>query len=72
MTKAVQQLIERINQMPEEEQEQYATWFLEELDDDAHWDRLLAGSGDVIDRMAEQALQAKAEGRTTDRFPRRP
>jgi hypothetical protein len=67
----MQQLLERVSQLPEDEQERIALRFLEALDDDARWDELLAGSTDFIDRMADEALKDEDEGRTTElRFPR--
>ena len=71
MTKAMQELLERVSQLPEDEQERLALRFLEELDDDARWDELLARSTDLLDRMADEALKEEDEGRTTElRFPR--
>jgi hypothetical protein len=71
MTKAMQQLLDRVSQLPEAEQERVALRFLEELDDDARWDELLSRSTDLIDRMADEALKEDDDGLTTElRFPR--
>jgi hypothetical protein len=71
MTKAMQQLVERVSRLPDDEQERIALRFLEELDDDTRWDELLVDSTDLIDRMADEALKEEDEGRTTElRFPR--
>jgi hypothetical protein len=64
MSKSMQLLLERVSQMPEEEQEQVARWFLEELDDDARWDALFASSQDVLRKMAEDAREDFRSGNT--------
>ena len=56
--------MERVSQMPEEEQEQVARWFLEELDDDARWDSLLAESKDMLREMAQEARREFEAGLT--------
>jgi hypothetical protein len=71
MTKAMQQLLDRVSELPEDEQEKLALRFLEQLDDDTRWDELLGSSPELIDRMADEALREEDEGRTTElRFPR--
>jgi hypothetical protein len=69
MTKAMQQLLERVAAMPEDEQEQVARRFLEELDEDARWDALLAESKDVLREMAEDARSEFEAGLTVPLDP---
>lgn len=64
MTKRMEQVIARVSALPEEEQEFYATVFLEELEDDAKWHTAFASSQDQLAKLADEALQEFEDGKT--------
>jgi hypothetical protein len=51
-------------ELPEEEQEAIGAVLLAEIDADRHWDELFANPSDVIERMADKALEDYRLGRT--------
>jgi methylase of polypeptide subunit release factors len=51
-------------ELPEEEQEAIGAVLLAEIDADRRWDELFAKPSDVIERMAEKALEDYRLGRT--------
>jgi len=50
--------------LSEHEQEAIGAWLLAEIEADRHWEELLAQPSDVIERMADQALEDYRLGRT--------
>jgi hypothetical protein len=64
MTKLLQEAFRRASELPETEQDSLAKWLLEELESDREWDRLFAESPDVLDRLAQEALEAHRQGKT--------
>lgn len=42
MTKLMKQFIERLQEIPEEEQDKYAATYLKELEDDQRWEELFS------------------------------
>ena len=59
-------LIDRLQSKPEEEQEEYAAMFLGELDAEEKWDELFADprSHKLLSRMAEKARREDDAGET--------
>ncbi|HEX3577861.1 MAG TPA: hypothetical protein VHY33_04785 [Thermoanaerobaculia bacterium] len=51
-------------ELPESEQQAIGAWLLAEIEDNRRWDELLAQSSEVIERMADQALEDHRLGRT--------
>jgi methylase of polypeptide subunit release factors len=51
-------------ELPEEEQEAIGAVLLAQMDSDRKWDELFAQRSDVIERMADQALEHHLRGRT--------
>jgi hypothetical protein len=45
-----------IEKLSPTEQNEFATWILEELHSDQRWDKLFAKSGDVLSFLADEAL----------------
>lgn len=64
VTKRMEQVIARVAALPEEEQEYYATIFLEELADESKWHAAFASSQDQLAKLADEALQEFEEGKT--------
>jgi hypothetical protein len=51
-------------ELPEQEQEAIGAWLLAEIDADRKWDELFAKPSEVIERMADKALEDHRRGRT--------
>ncbi len=51
-------------ELPEEDQEAIGAWLLAEIDADRKWDELFAQPSEVIERMADKALEDHRRGRT--------
>lgn len=64
MTELPRKVIERLNQLPEDEQNLVAAWILEELESERRWEELFAASQDKLAQLAEEALKEHYEGET--------
>ena len=64
MIKLLEQAITEITKLPEAQQETFAQWILDELEDDARWDRAFADSLSQLEQLGQKALQDYQEGRT--------
>lgn len=66
MPSLMNNLIDRLQSKPEEEQEEYAAMFLGELDAEEKWDELFADprSHELLSRMAEEARREDDAGET--------
>jgi len=64
MTQLMEQAFARIAQLPEPEQDSIASLILEELEDEAQWQRKFAMSADVLSRLAHKALREHRAGKT--------
>lgn len=65
MTKLMQQFIERLREIPEEEQDKYAATYLKELEDDQRWEELFARtSEEQWEKLIEEAREEVEEGET--------
>ncbi len=64
MTKLLEEAFKKASELPETEQDTLARWLLEELQSEREWDRIFAGSQDVLGKLADEALDAHKEGRT--------
>ena len=51
-------------ELPEQEQEAIGAWLLAEIDADRKWDELFSQPSEVIERMADKALEDHRRGRT--------
>ena len=66
MTELLQQAFDRASELPESQQDEFARFLLAELDSERRWDELfsLPESDDLLDRLADDALDAHKAGRT--------
>ncbi len=64
MGKLLDRAIAEARKLPEDEQEALAWVILEEIDDQRRWDELFSQPSEVIERMAEQALEEDRAGLT--------
>lgn len=69
MTKLLEQAIARVKQLPETEQDAIAALILEELEDEARWNKAFAQSYDVLAELAAAALVEDQAGKTQELDP---
>ena len=66
MTKMLEKAIERVQGLPQEQQDQIAALILDEIDSERRWDGLLAGSQDKLAKLAQEAAEDRKAGRISD------
>jgi len=64
MTKLLERAFKEASRLPEVEQNALAKWVLEELEAEGRWEKAFAGSEDILDRLADEALAAHNNGKT--------
>jgi hypothetical protein len=64
MTNLLDEAYAVAKELPEEEQEAIGALLLAEIDADRRWDELFAQPSEVIERMADRALENHRQGRT--------
>jgi hypothetical protein len=64
MTKLLEKAFKQAARLPETEQNALAKWVLEELEVERKWETAFAASEDVLDRLADEALDAHSKGKT--------
>ncbi|MCZ7576621.1 MAG: hypothetical protein M5U18_06065 [Dehalococcoidia bacterium] len=64
MSNGVARLLDRLNELPEEERERLAENFLIQIEDEDEFDRLIASRPDVLRAMADEALEEERAGMT--------
>lgn len=64
MTKLLEKAFKEASRLPEVEQNALAKWVLEELEAEGKWEEIFAGSEDILDRLADEALAAHKNGET--------
>jgi hypothetical protein len=69
MTQILESAIAKLATLPEADQERMAKWLLAELASEEGWQQRFEQSGDVLGRMADEALGDLAAGRTTEIDP---
>jgi hypothetical protein len=63
MTKLLEEAFKKASKLPEVEQNALARWLLEELEDERKWQKEFSESEDVLDQLANEALDAHRKGR---------
>ncbi len=56
MTKLLEMAFKEASKLPEVEQNAFAKWVIEELKTERKWEKAFAGSEDILDRLADEAL----------------
>jgi hypothetical protein len=64
MTKLLVRAFKEASKLPEIQQNTLAKWVLEELQADKEWEKMFAGSEDILDKLADEALEAHKQGKT--------
>jgi len=71
MTNLLERAFEEASRLPEVEQNALAKWMLEELHSERQWAKRFAESEDVLDKLADEALEDKRRGKTMRLDPNR-
>jgi hypothetical protein len=64
MTRLLERAFKEASKLPEIQQNTLAKWVLEELQSDKEWGKMFAGSEDILDKLADEALEAHKQGKT--------
>ncbi|MDP2782289.1 hypothetical protein [Devosia sp.] len=64
MTKLLERAFKEASKLPEVEQNALAKWVIEELEAEGKWEKAFAGSEDILDSLADEALSAYKQGGT--------
>ena len=65
MTKLLEQAMQRVAELPEDEQDAVAALVLAELEAEGRWDKRFAESQDALAELAAEAVESDEEGSTT-------
>jgi hypothetical protein len=63
MTELLEKAFEEASRLPETDQNAMAKWFLDELHSERAWAKTFAESEDVLDKLADEAIKEKREGK---------
>jgi hypothetical protein len=63
MTKLLERAFNEASKLPEIEQNAFAKLVIEELETEKKWEKAFAGSEDILDRLADEALAAHKKGK---------
>jgi hypothetical protein len=69
VSKLLEQAIAELAKLPETQQESMAQWILDEVADEARWDRAFAGSAPQLETLGKKALEDYHAGRTGELNP---
>ncbi len=64
MTKLLEKAFEEASRLPELEQNALARWLIDEILSERKWEKAFAESEDVLDKLADEALEERAEDKT--------
>ena len=64
MTKALEEVLRQVSRLPEAEQDALAEAIKAEIGAEKDWEKSFAGSLDVLDRLADEAIADHRAGRT--------
>jgi len=67
MTSALEKAFNKASHLPAAAQDQLAEQMLEDLEGEAKWDQIFAKSQDLLEKMANKALQELEEGKTVEK-----
>jgi hypothetical protein len=59
MTQLLQNAFNEASRLPEMDQNALAKWLLEEIHSERRWEKAFAESEDVLERLADEALEEK-------------
>jgi hypothetical protein len=62
MTRLMEQAIERLREVPDSQQDQFARFLLNEMEDDDRWTASTAAHGKELRKLSEQILEGDRQG----------
>ena len=65
MTKLLEKAFTEASKLPDIEQNALAKWLLQELETERKWEESFAASEDILEQLADEALEACRQGKTT-------
>ena len=65
MTRLLEKAFKDASKLPDIEQNALAKWLLQELESERKWGRAFAGSEDILGQLADEAIEAHRQGKTT-------
>jgi hypothetical protein len=65
MTQLLENAFAEASRLPESDQNALAQWLLEEIHSERRWSKTFADSADVLEKLADEALEEKRQGKTT-------
>ena len=71
MTKLLEKAFKEASKLPSKEQDAFARALLEELASERRWDELFAASPDLLEQLANEALEEHRSGRSKKLDPDR-
>ena len=66
MTKVLEKAFQEASRLPPKDQDAVGEWLLKELESEARWAKLFAGSQDALGKLAAEALEEHRRGQTKD------
>lgn len=69
MVELLEKAFAEVSKLPEDQQELFAQWILDELDEEARWDGAFANSLPQLEKLGKKALADHRAGRTKDLNP---
>ena len=66
VTNSLRTAFDEASKLPEDEQEAFAAWILEELESDRCWIEAFANSQDTLEKLANEALEDFRSGRISE------
>ena len=64
MTNILQQALDKVMQLPPEQQDAVGAWLLWELESERRWDELFARSPELLEKLAAEAIAEDDAGLT--------
>ena len=64
MTRLLERAFKEASKLPEIDQNALAKWVMEELEAEGKWAKAFAGSEDIFDKLADEALAEHKQGKT--------
>lgn len=69
MSKLLEGVVKKARELPDAEQDAIAAIILEELEDEARWERAFAGSQDALAKLSAEAMEEDKRGETKELDP---
>ena len=64
VTKEFEKVIAEVGKLPADAQRSLARWILEQLQDENRWEESFRASQDLLEKMADEALEERTRGGT--------